>query len=125
MQVGPQAATLLQICGRQDYWIRRHVPPASPKLEHVNLTRLASALSRVDDDGKHLSTDHWILLGGLSRLVESLHRNFDFAPPQSDRIGTLPVLVMQGRLKPDRFKDRKPFDPTLLPTVFAGVCGSA
>jgi hypothetical protein len=105
MQVGPQAATLLQICGHRDYWIRRHVPPASPKLEHVNLTRLASALSRVDDDGKHLPTDHWILLGGLSRLVESLHRNFDFAPPQLDHIGTLPVLVMQGRLKPERFKE--------------------
>ena len=104
MQVGPQAATLLQICGRQDYWIRRHVPPASPKLEHVNLTRLASALSRADEDGKHLTTDHWIMLGGLSRLLDSLHRNFDFAPPQPDHIGADPVLVVKGRLKPERFK---------------------
>ena len=108
MQVGPQAATLLQVCGRQDYWIRRHVPPGAPKLEHVNLTRLSSALSRADDDGKYLATDHWILLGGLSRLVESLHRDFDFAPPQPARIGTLPVLVVQGRLKPARFQALHP-----------------
>jgi hypothetical protein len=105
LQVGPQAATLLQICGRQDYWIRRHIPPGSPKLEHVNLTRLASALSNQDDEGRSFSTDHWILLGGLSRLLESLHRNFDFGPPQEDHIGTLPVLVIQGRLKPERFKE--------------------
>ncbi|MGI8978008.1 MAG: hypothetical protein ACR2FY_02160 [Pirellulaceae bacterium] len=108
MQVGPQAATLLQVCGRQDYWIRRHVPPAIPQMEHVNLTRLASALSRADDDGKYLATDHWILLGGLSRLIESLHRDFDFAPPQPARIGTLPVLVVQGRLKPARFQALHP-----------------
>lgn len=108
MQVGPQAASLLQICGRQDYWIRRHVPPAAPKLEHVNLTRLASALSREGDDGKYLTTDHWILLGGLSRLLESLHRNFDFAPTRQARIDKEFVLVVQGRLKPERFKALHP-----------------
>lgn len=104
MQVGPQAATLLEICGRQDYWIRRHFPPAGPKLEHVNLSRLANALSRLNDDGKHFSSDHWILLGGLSRLLESLHRNFDFSPPQEAQIDDISVLVVQGRLKPERFK---------------------
>jgi hypothetical protein len=104
MQVGPQAATLLQICGRQNYWIRRQVPPADARLEHVNLTRLASALSRPDEDGNHLPSDHWILLGGLSRLVESLHRNFDFASPRHARLGGMPVLVVQGRLKPERFR---------------------
>jgi hypothetical protein len=101
MQVGPQAASLLQVCGRQDYWIRRHVPPGNPKLEHANLTRLASALSRMDDEGRYVNSGNWILLGGLSRLMESLHRNFDFAPPEQSR--TLPVLVTKGRLKPDRF----------------------
>ncbi len=104
MQVGPQAATLLEVCGRQDYWIRRHLPPGNPSLEHVNLTRLASSLSRLHDDEKHFSTDHWILLGGLSRLLESLHRNYDFAPPQPAHIESLPVLIVQGRLKPERFK---------------------
>ncbi|MFN0019799.1 MAG: hypothetical protein ACKVP0_16200 [Pirellulaceae bacterium] len=104
MQVGPQAATLLEVCGRQDYWLRRHLPPAGPKLEHVNLTRLASALSRIDDDGQHVTSDHWILLGGLSRLVESLSRNFDFAPSQTAQIDDVPVLVVKGRLKAERFK---------------------
>ncbi|MCE9525040.1 MAG: hypothetical protein K8R36_03185 [Planctomycetales bacterium] len=60
MQVGPQAATLLEVCGRQDYWLRRHLPPAKPKLEHVNLTRLASALSRIEEDGQHVTSDHWM-----------------------------------------------------------------
>jgi hypothetical protein len=105
MQIGPQAATLLQICGRQDYWIRRHIPPGAPKLEHVKLTRLASALSRHDDDERSFSADHWILLGGLSRLLESLHRNFDFGPPRPDHIGDTQILVLDGRLKPERFKE--------------------
>jgi len=92
------------VCGRQDYWIRRHLPPAAPKLEHVNLTRLASALSHLDEEEQSITTDNWILLGGLSRLVDSLHRNYDFAPPQTAEIGKLAVLVVKGRLKPERFK---------------------
>ena len=66
MQIGPQPATLLQVSGRQDLWIRRQVPPAPPRLEHVNLTRLRSALMRLDEEGKSIPADNWILFGGLS-----------------------------------------------------------
>ena len=105
MQVGPQPATLLQVSGSRDLWIRRQVPPAPPRLEHVNLTRLRNALSRLDEEGKSIPSENWILLGGLSKLVESLHRNFNFALPKDSRIGDQPVLVLRGELKPERLKE--------------------
>lgn len=105
MQVGSQTASLLQVCSRQDFWIRREVPPAAPRLEHVNLTRLRSAVSRLDDEGQRIPSENWIILGGLSRLVESLHQSFDFAPPQDGHIGTLSVHLLRGEIKPERLAE--------------------
>lgn len=95
-QIGEQTATLMEIRGRQDLWIRRHLPPAAPQLEHVSLTRLRSALAHVDDQGNLSTTENWILLGGLPKLLENLHRNFVFGAPREAKLADVPVIVLKG-----------------------------
>jgi hypothetical protein len=82
----------------------------------------------------------WILLGGLPKLLASLHHNFDFAPPRDDElqhvspdgrsVERLPVHVIRGRWKPDRLaavlaKGKGKDAPQQLPDAVELVLGRA
>jgi hypothetical protein len=108
-QVGDQVATVQEICGEEYYWIRRQVPHAATSLGRVNLSQLHRALA--DADG-HLPAgpgQTWIMLGGLPKLLEGLHQNFDFetataselefALPEN-HVDRLPVWIVRGTWKP-------------------------
>lgn len=109
-QVGDQVATVQEICGEEYYWIRRQVPQAATSLGRVNLSQLQRAL---DDADNHLPAgpgQTWVMLGGLSKLLEGLHQNFDFETATAselefalpdNHVDRLPVWIVRGSWKPD------------------------
>jgi hypothetical protein len=112
IQIADQAVTRQEICGPSYYYIRRQSPLAPPSLGRVNLRQLRTAIARAPDALASDPAELWIMLGGLPRLVESLHQNFEFTDPRPDElqfkaesdasIERLPVLVVRGTWKADR-----------------------
>jgi hypothetical protein len=111
MQVGERPATLLEIRGPQDYWIRKEVPPAAATLGHVDLVQLSRALRRGDQPALDVAPQqNWILLGGLPKLLAALARSFEFSAPRQDEVliasggqqQHLPIWVLEGRWKQGR-----------------------
>jgi hypothetical protein len=112
MQVGEKPATLQEIRGPDDYWIRKDVPPGEPLLRRVDLLQLRRALrgdQPVADDV--LPRGAWIMLGGLPRLLATLEQSFDFAAPRADEVPlsgasgeqkSLPIWIVDGQWKPAR-----------------------
>jgi hypothetical protein len=111
MQVGERPATLQEIRGPKDYWIRKEVPPAAPTLGHVDLVQLSRALRRGDQPALDVVPQQsWILLGGLPKLMAALERSFEFSAPRQDEVQIasggqqqhLPIWVLEGRWKQGR-----------------------
>jgi hypothetical protein len=112
MQVAGKPATLQEICGVREYWVRREVPPAKPTLGRVNLTDLRLTLGmRLDEPRQIMPTDGWIMLGGLPRLLASLEQNFQFGPAEAQslqfsagggKVERLPIWVVEGGWKKER-----------------------
>jgi hypothetical protein len=124
LQVGQRTAALQQISGQQYYWVRRDLPPGNHKVSRVNLRsiRLAIAKQSAEEDrdadlnGLPVTSpanDAWLLLGGLSALLEGLSRNFDFGvarageielPATANRLpARLPVWAVSGVWKKERW----------------------
>jgi hypothetical protein len=128
IQVADQAVTRQEICGPQYYWVRRESPFAPSTLGRVNLRQVRSSLARAPEPLASDPLEVWIMLGGLSKLLESLQRNFEFEAPREDElqftsaegsgVERLPVLILSGKWKPDRLaallESQKP--PQQLPT---------
>jgi hypothetical protein len=112
IQIADQAVIRQEICGPTYYYLRRQSPLAPPSLGRVNLRQLRTAIARAPDTMASDPGELWIMLGGLPRLLESLHQNFDFTDPRPDElqfkaegsaaIERLPVLVVRGKWKADR-----------------------
>jgi hypothetical protein len=112
IQVADQRVVRQEICGPSFYYIRRESPFAPVSLGRVNLRQVRQAIARSDVPIAGNPAEVWILLGGLPKLLETLHRNFDFTPPQDDELAytvaggqgvqRMPVIVVRGRWKKDR-----------------------
>ncbi len=112
IQVADQAVIRQEICGPSFYYIRRESPFAPPSLGRVNLRHIRDAIARSNGPIAANPAEVWILLGGLPKLLETLHRNFDFTAPQDDElqytvegaqgVQRLSVVVVRGRWKKDR-----------------------
>jgi hypothetical protein len=112
IQIADQAVVRQEICGPAYYYIRRQSPLAPPSLGRVNLRALRLAIARAPDAMAADPSEHWILLGGLPKLLESLHQNFDFTQPRPDelqfqvegstKVERVPVFVVRGAWNPER-----------------------
>jgi hypothetical protein len=113
MQVQDRPASLLEIRGTDYYWIRRDVPPTAATLGRVDLAQLRRAARHAETPGGEAlqPRGQWIMLGGLPRLLTSLHEHFEFSPPKPDevqftiaggQVQRLPIWVLEGRWKPAR-----------------------
>jgi len=112
MQVGEKPATLQEIRGPEDYWMRRDVPPSEPTLRRVDLLQLRRALRGDQPTGEEvLPRGAWIMLGGLPRLLATLEQSFDFAAPRAEEVqlsagggqpSQLPIWIVEGYWKPAR-----------------------
>jgi hypothetical protein len=114
IQVADQAITRQEVCGPTFYYIRRESPFAPTSLGRVNLRHVREAIARAPAPIATNPAEVWILLGGLPRLLETLHRNFEFDEPREDAlqfttegakdVQSLPVLVVRGRWKKQRLE---------------------
>ena len=114
IQVADQAITRQEICGPTFYYIRRESPFAPTSLARVNLRHVRDAIARAPAPIATNPAEVWILLGGLPRLLETLHRNFEFEEPRGDAlqfttegakdVQSLPVIVVRGRWKEERLE---------------------
>jgi hypothetical protein len=113
MQVQDRPATLVEIRGTDEYWIRREVPPVAATLGRVDLAQLRRATRRSEAPAgeEALPRGAWIMLGGLPRLLVSLNEHFEFGSPKTDevqialpggQVQRLPIWVLEGRWKPAR-----------------------
>ena len=141
VQVAGQAASRQEICGPTFYYVRKESPAGGATLGRVNLRQVRQAIARAPASAAGNPADVWILLGGLPKLLQTLHDNFDFAPPRDDElqftteggqgVQRLPVVVVQGRWKKDRLaallateKGASHDDPEQLPDAVELVIGS-
>jgi hypothetical protein len=112
VQLADQTITRQEICGPTFYYVRRESPLAQVTLGRVNLRQIRMAMTRAPEPVAANPDEVWILLGGLSKLLESLHRNFEFDEPQpddlqfpkvdGDGVERLPVIVVRGRWQEDK-----------------------
>jgi hypothetical protein len=142
IQVADQQIIRQEICGPSFYYVRRESPFAPVSLGRVNLRQVRQAIARAEGPIAANPAEVWILLGGLPKLLESLHRNFEFAPPRDDElhytvtggegVQKLPVIVVRGRWKKDRLatlmttdKGKSKDDAEQLPDAVELVLGRA
>jgi hypothetical protein len=114
IQVADQAVIRQEICGPTFYYVRRESPFAPVSLGRVNLRQLRQAIARSSEPVAANPAEVWILLGGLPKLLETLHRSFDFTAPRDDElqytveggqgIQRLPVIVVRGHWKKERLE---------------------
>jgi hypothetical protein len=120
VQLADQTITRQEICGPTFYYIRRESPLASVSLGRVPLRHIRDAMARAPESLSANPKETWILLGGLPKLLESLHRNFEFAEPRPDElqfpraggdgVERLPVLVVHGRWRAVRLAELRKID---------------
>jgi hypothetical protein len=112
VQLADQTITRQEICGPTFYYIRRESPLAQVSLGRVSLRHVRDAMARAPEPLSANPNETWLLLGGLPKLLESLHRNFEFDEPRPDElqfpreggqgIERLPVIVVRGRWQADK-----------------------
>jgi hypothetical protein len=98
--IGSKIGTVQEIRGREYLWIIRDLPPDPPQLERVGLRKARIEIAKADDAERMAPLEGWMLLGGLSRLLASLDKNFEFDAPRQATISGVPVLLVRGRWKP-------------------------
>lgn len=94
VQLERQQATVQQVCDGRFFWTRRDLP-GERVLQRIDLdaVRRAGLRSRRPD----VLDEHWVMLGGLPRLLQGLADNFQFGPPRAAQLGSEPVWVVEGR----------------------------
>jgi len=100
MDVAGEVASFQQISDGTTMWIRRDLGD-EPALEYINLRHIRQVLSEQSTDRppamETLPTGgEWFALGGLDQLLVGLNRDFQFAPPTPNQIGTVPVWELTG-----------------------------
>jgi|GEM_PF-5602113 len=128
-QVGDQTATLQEICSEDEYWVRRDVPQLSTTVGRASLRPIRQAIGRMAKDPHVDPIQTWIILGGLPRMMEELHRSFVFGPATASEveftaangrdIERMPVWIVEGEWKKERLdfltSNKTPEDLSKLP----------
>jgi hypothetical protein len=97
MPVGEQLTSLQHVNDGRYLWIRRDLGELQ-SLGRIDLRRVQTAM-RASPPSAVISTPVLLGTGGLSELLRGLSDNFDFAPPEPEDIGGIPVWRVRGRWK--------------------------
>lgn len=121
-------ATQQTIAGKRYLWTRCDFGPDKRSLARVDLRRVRQA---IEESGPPLSLDPsptWLGIVSLPKMLGSLHQWFDFEPARKDRAGDRSVLLVHGRLKPERkqqlIADRKGQGGEQIPDAVALTLGT-
>lgn len=104
LQVGEHVASLQQISGEEYLWIRRDLPQSKQGLSRISLRQYREAARNSQTAPVSTSTTAWLLMGGLSRLIEAQHMNFEFEEPQAGMLQNVPVWVVGGHWRPAQLR---------------------
>ena len=115
VKVAGQDAHFRQICDGEGLWVEQSLPAASV-LGRVDLKTIHEAAEEQKNERFVDGGSHWMALGGLPKLLDSLAKNFQFAPPQEAVSGKLPVLMLQGNWKPESLMQLLPEQKTAIQT---------
>ncbi len=116
-QLDDQTATLQEICSDRFYWIRKDLPQGGKSLSRVSLWQLRDAIRRAEEIKPIAGANRWMMLGGLSRLLEEINRSYDFRPPQPGHLGSVPVWVINGEATAD-FRQKLNIEADTVPPQF-------
>jgi hypothetical protein len=97
--IGSKIGTVQEIRGRDYLWLIRDLPPDLPQLERVGLRKARIEITKAEEAGRMTPLEGWMLLGGLSRLLASLDKKFEFDAPRPATHSGVPVLLVRGRWK--------------------------
>lgn len=98
--IGSKIGSVQEIRGREYLWLIKDLPPDAPKLERVELRRARINIVQAKEAGRMTPLEGWMLLGGLSRLLNSLDSNFEFGDPRPATLADVQVLLVRGKWKP-------------------------
>lgn len=128
-QVGDQTAALQEICSEDEYWVRRDLPQLSTTVGRASLRPIRQAIGRMAKDPHVDPIQTWIVLGGLPRMMEELHRSFVFGPATASEVeftsadgrgvDRMPVWIVEGEWRKERLDfltgNKTPEDLSKLP----------
>lgn len=98
LQVGTDVVQVLQVNDGNYLW-RKQQFGSQPEIERIDVEQaLKSAMSNGIVRGPEAVGV--LGLGGLGRILETLHKDFDFGDVFQSELGGVPVYGMEGRWKP-------------------------
>jgi hypothetical protein len=97
IQAGEQATSVKQVSDGRDLYEHWRIA-GKEQVNHVDLRRVAAAISRSSSAGLTSSTSASLATGGLPKLLQQLNENFDFTKAEvgTDKIGDVPVFFATG-----------------------------
>jgi hypothetical protein len=120
IQVANQTTNLQQVCDGNFLWVQQD-NLEKPSLTRIDIRRVREAM--FDQAGRRSRFDQiQLALCGLPKLIESLHKNFEFKLVQSDRLDGVPVWVVRGAWRPEALLEAYP-DPKATPAAGQGSVG--
>jgi hypothetical protein len=105
LQVGEHVASLQQISGEEYLWIRQDLPQGKQGLSRISLRQYREAARNSQTAPIGATTTAWLLMGGLSRLIEAQHMNFEFETPRAGMLQNVPVWVVAGHWRPAQLQN--------------------
>jgi hypothetical protein len=105
LQVGDHVASLQQISGEEYLWIRQDLPQGKQGLSRISLRQYREAARNSQTAPIGSTPTAWLLMGGLSRLIEAQHMNFEFETPRAGMLQNVPVWVVAGHWRPEQLKN--------------------
>ena len=117
LQAAGQLTSLTQVSDGRHLWTREAFA-SGIQLSRIDLRRVRTAIQLQAGAGQMPSHRQWVVLGGLPRLLSSLHAQFEFDRISSSELSGTPVWVVQGHWKNDlltQFHNRFPAEEGLLP----------
>ncbi len=106
LQAGGQLTSLTQVSDGRHLWTREDFSSGTV-LSRIDLRRVRIALQLASDVKQEPLSRNWVVLGGLPRLLSSLHSQFQFNKASSGQLGTTPVWVVDGHWKSDLLEELK------------------
>lgn len=122
-QVGDERASLVQLVDDHYLWTDQRFS-SKRIVERVDLWQLRRQFKNIDDDFRNVAPGQagafagGHSFGGLSMLLESLARNFNFATPRQLQLGSEPVIALRGNWKPHRLRELLELSEKESPTEF-------
>lgn len=101
-QVGEETSSLLQVCDGRYLWTCRTAPRVPETVSRIAVIRVATVLEQIGDAQDPGKIGAWLGLGGVPRLLRSLHANFEFLSAEPGQLDRKPIVRLSGSWRPEK-----------------------